>query len=96
MHRVYKDGGKAASNTIVRATQLAQEYVDMDSKNVKLSERTTDMEVNLVYACAARSTLSTQLEVARPQISALEENLVGAGLALEILVSKTSQIEADL
>lgn len=96
MQRIYKNCGEAVPLDVVETTELTLEDIKLNCKDIKLSERSTDIERELVEACAARRKMWCQSEAADCQVAAIKKQLADEETAFEKLACETSHMEANI
>lgn len=69
--RLCNKGGETAHTTVVEAVELAREGAEGNHSIVALSERSTDVEAELVKARAVKSKMRDQLALAERRLMVL-------------------------
>lgn len=94
--RVSENGGEAVPTTIVEVIELGCGGVKMKRKNTALSDQNTDMERELVKACAVEGIIRRQLAEAERRTTALKTQSADPKLELEKLAAEMFRTEANL
>lgn len=90
------DCGKNFFMTIFEIIDLTRKIYETKRENANLSERSTDMQAELVETRVAGSGMRRQLEAAERQVAALKGRLADASLTSEKLASRATQTNANL
>lgn len=95
LQHICEEGGKIVLPTVIDVTLMAHERIEARRKNAKLFERNTDMQIKIVEARAAKSTLRSRHVAVERIATAPKRQMDDAGAAHERLPDKASQTEAS-